>query len=410
MQKKRYMILDFMDRHRNGIVHLSALFILIAGLGYSLYLGNNLTYPDAKRYYSIAVNIVDGNGYSMNGSDPTAFLTPGYPLFLALFIKSGASIIVLRYLNFIILALSIYVVRSILNNSNAKAGAPLSAVLLVGYGVLFYTAGTLYTQTLYTLLLLLNIRLAIVPHFRYGHAVLLGILSATIIMVHPTGVFIPPLIVLWLLFPGNWHIIGKGVVGALVALVCILPWSYRNYTTFDAFIPITSHGADTLYIGNNPQTNISAWYDFTEHEAYREANMLPEKERNRYYLRKTIEFWTDHTGDAVKLYLVKLAYYFNYHNNLSTSSESSSLKDGIMFVTYYPLLLCLVLRLLFAGKIPLSRTETLLVSIYIVSALFHALFIPRIRFRLPYDAMLIAHIGIMLSLVRDRIFLPDDKQ
>jgi hypothetical protein len=76
-----------------------------------------------------------------------------------------------------------------------------------------------------------------------------------------------------------------------------------------------------------------------------------------------------------------------------------------MFVTYYPLLLCLVLRLLSAFKVPLSRTEKLLVAIYLISALFHALFLPRIRFRLPYDAVLIAHVGIMFSLLRERIYM-----
>ena len=396
-----------MDRYQDYIVHCAALFFLIAGLGYSIYLGNNLTYPDAQRYYAIAVNVAGGNGYSMNGTDPTSYFTPAYPLFLALFIKCGASIIVLRYLNFIILALSVYTVRSIVKSSNAGAGAPLSAALLVGYGVLFYTAGTLYTQTLYTLLLLLHIRLAIVPDFSYRHAVLLGILSAAIIMVHPTGVLIPPLIVLWLFFPRNYHIIGKGTVGALVAVVCISPWAYRNYTTFDKFIPITSHGADSLYVGNNPDYRISAWYEYTEHDAYREANLLPVEEQNRYYLKKIVEFWTQQPGAAAKLYLLKLVDYFNYRNNISTSSESSTFRDTIMFVTYYPLLLCLVLRLLFAAKIPLSRTETLLVAIYLVSALFHAVFIPRIRLRLPYDVVLIAHIGIMFSLAKDRIVKPE---
>jgi len=79
-----------------------------------------------------------------------------------------------------------------------------------------------------------------------------------------------------------------------------------------------------------------------------------------------------------------------------------------MFVTYYPLLICLLVRLLLAWRIPLSKTETLLFAIYLVSAFFHALFLPRIRFRLPYDAVLIAHIGIMYSLVKERYCRQDE--
>ena len=394
------IILSFLDRHQNRVIHLTALFFLVAGLGYSLYLGNEIRFPDEKQYFKIAQNLAAGNGFSINGIDPTAIFPPVYPLFLALFIKLGAPIFLLRYLNFIALALSVYIIRSILRQEKAQSGSALSAILLAGYGVLFYTAGTLYTQTLYTLTLLCIVRLVIVRDFDYQKAILLGLLSALLIMIHPTGVFIPPLVVIWLFFPRNYHIIKKGTVAALIAVACISIWSYRNYKTFDRFIPITSHGGDTLYIGNNPNTSLSAWYNYIYDDYYIEANKLPEIEQNRYYLQKTMEFWTDHTGDAVKLYFVKLLDYFNFRNNLFIPSEFSKLREVIMFATYYPLLICLILRLLVAVKIPLSRTESLLVSIYLVSALFHSLFLPRIRFRLPYDAVLITHIGIILSLAK----------
>ncbi len=78
-----------------------------------------------------------------------------------------------------------------------------------------------------------------------------------------------------------------------------------------------------------------------------------------------------------------------------------------MFVTYYPLLACLILRLFHARRIPLSPVERLFVIIYFASALFHALFVPRIRFRLPYDVILITHIGIMFSVLIKRQNLPE---
>jgi hypothetical protein len=400
---KLYHLFKFLKQYRHALVHLAVLFFLIAGFAYSLYLGDVIRFPDEKQYYNIARNLAAGNGYSINGIDPTAIRPPIYPLFMAFFIKLGAPIFILRFLNFIALALCVYVIRSILRHEKAQCGAGLSAILLSGYGVLFYTAGTLYTQTFYTLILLVIIRLAVVNDFGWLQAVFLGLLSALLIMVHPTGVFIPPLVVIWLFFPRNYHIIKKGIAAALVAVACISIWSYRNYKVFDRFIPITSHGGDTLYIGNNPHTSLTGWYNYIYDDYYIEANKLPETEQNSFYLHKTKQFWTEHTGAALKLYFVKLLDYFNFRNNLYLSSEFDILRSAIMFVTYYPLLICLVLRLLFIGKIPLSKTEALLVAIYLVSALFHAVFLPRIRFRLPYDAMLIAHIGIMFSLLRRNV-------
>ena len=134
-----------------------------------------------------------------------------------------------------------------------------------------------------------------------------------------------------------------------------------------------------------------------------EASKLPEEEKGRYFKEQVVKFWSEQPVAAVKLYLEKLVYYFNFRNKYHTSSEASKTKEVILFVTYYPLLLCLGIRLFFTRKIPLSRIESLLVAIYIGSALFYAIFIPRIRFRLPFDVVLITHIGIMFSLVRESL-------
>ncbi len=393
----------FVEQYRNPIVHGCALFFLVAGLIYSYSLGDTLRYPDAQKYYAVAINVAGGNGYSVDGVNPTAFFVPVWPLVLALFIKLGAPIWVLRYLNFIFLAACVYIIRSILRQNKAEAGAPIAAVLLIGYGVLFYTAGTLYTQTLATLEILLIVRLVIGQPFGYGRAVALGGLSALLILTHPSGVFIPPLVVFWLLLPKNLHLFQKTVVSALVAVFLISFWSYRNYTVFDRFIPITSHGADTLYFGNNPDISLDAWYTHFYDDEWQEIKKLSEAEQNSYYLHKTLEFWSQEPGVAIKLYLTKLVHYFNFYDHLYVEQEFNLWRQVVMFVTYYPLLLCLVLRLILVYRVPLSRTEKLLVAIYITSALFYAVFLPRIRFRLPFDAVLIAHIGIMYSLLRSSL-------
>ncbi len=405
MSKVFTKIVDVLDDYQNAIVHLIVAIILIGGVGYTLYLGNALRYPDERAYFKIAQNMALGNGMSLHGTTPTALLPPVMITIMASFMKLGAPIVVLRYLNFIALAIGVYVIRSILRTSGLKAGAPLAAILILAYPVLFYTAGTLYTQTLFTFILLLLIRVTVSPRFSYLHAVVLGILSTLLILTHSTGVFIPPVLVLWLILPKNYSMIGKGVVAALIAILCISPWWYRNYKIFDCFIPATTHGGDTLYIGNHSETNLSKWYDYAGKECYVEAHKLPEQEMNAFFLNKVIEFWTQQPGEALKLYGIKLAYHFHFRNNLHTSGESSRLRDTVMFITYYSLLLCLLIRLLFAFRLPLTRLEKLLVTIYIVSAFFHAVFLPRLRFRLPYDTVLITHIGVMFALLKDQLFL-----
>ncbi len=392
-------IIAFTEKKPGIVVHAAALFFLIAGLIYSLHLGDNFRFPDERQYYTLAKNLAEGRGYTLDGVNPSAYFPPAYPVFLSLFVKFGASPVFLRYLNFIALAMCVYIARAILRRENAEPGAALSSLLLAGYGVLFFTAGTLYTQTMFTLVLMLVFWLVTGPHFSYLHAVIFGFLSALMIMLHSTAIFIPPVIVLWMFVPRNWHIIRKATVSALVVIACFSIWTYRNYKAFDAFIPMSTHGWDTLYSGNNPNAKVTAWHKSMTKEILNEARRLNQMEREAFYRKKVLQFWKENPGGAIKLYLLKLLNHFNFQNKFYMESEFSRLKSFIMFVTYYPLLICLIARLFFIPKVRLSRVEVLFVLIYIASALFHAIFITRIRFRLPYDALLIVHIGIMFSLV-----------
>ena len=105
----------------------------------------------------------------------------------------------------------------------------------------------------------------------------------------------------------------------------------------------------------------------------------------------------------MKLYLLKFLNYFNFRNTFWVESEFNFFRSVIMFITYYPLLLCLIFRLFYIHRQPLRHVEILFVLLYFGSAFFYSIFIPRIRFRLPFDVLLIAHVGIIFSLQVDRM-------
>ncbi len=402
-------IISFITDRQKLITLTSVIILVLCGFIYSYFLGNDLRFPDEKAYYTYSTNLIQGLGYTLDGEHPSSWRTPGYPVFMAIFVYFGASPIFLRCLNFIALALCIYTIRSILRRAGAESGTAFSAILILGYGVLFYTAGTLYPQTLFSLFLLFLFRIAISREFTYGKAVLFGLTGAILIMLHPTAIFIPPLIIVCMILPANWSVIGKGIVSGLVIIACFAPWIYRNYLIYDAFIPISAHGGDTLYWGNNPNTNVNVWYKSITEDITEQTIGMTEVEEDRFYKKQALLFWQEHTGDAIKLYFKKLLHHFNFYNDYHVQSESSRLKNFIMFITYYPLLLCLFIRIFFSRKIPLSRIEFLFISIYLGSAFFHAIFLTRIRFRLPYDVLLITHIGIMFSLLNNWVKNKDTK-
>ncbi len=388
-------------RYGNHIYVLVIFLFLTIGLIYSFYLGNQLKFPDERLYLAIAKNIAGGKGYSFDGVEPTAFLPPVYPLLLSIFIKLGFSIPLLRYLNFIFLSLSLVIIHSILRHEKAEIGIGPVSLLMGAYGVLFYTAGTFYPQTLFSLVLIMMVRVAICIDFNWIKAVLFGALSAMIVLVHGSGVFVPPVIGLWVLSRSHERrkIVTRLGLSVVIAMLFISLWSFRNYSAFHRIIPLTTHGGDTLYIGNNPHTCLSAWYDYVNDDFYKQVSKLPEPDQNSYYVKRTLDFWKNQPIKAARLYLFKFVNYFNFKNNLCVTREFNTWRSVIMFITYYPLVLCLILRLLYMRRFPLEDIEWLLLSLYTASALFYALFLPRIRFRLPYDLLLITSIGFMSSLI-----------
>ena len=139
-------------------------FILIFGFAYSLYLGSNFRYPDEKDYYTIARNIAFTYQRSLDGIHPSAYHCPGYPFLLSIFIFFGANIVFLRFLNFIALALSVYLLYRILKEEAPNLSGVISSLLVICYPVLFYTAGMLYPQTIAGTLLLGIVYLGRPPH------------------------------------------------------------------------------------------------------------------------------------------------------------------------------------------------------------------------------------------------------
>jgi len=68
-----------------------------------------------------------------------------------------------------------------------------------------------------------------------------------------------------------------------------------------------------------------------------------------------------------------------------------------MLITYGPLLLLFASRVLLVKLFRPSAFETLLGALYVCSALTTAVFFTRIRFRLPFDFLLIIIVAMFLQ-------------
>ncbi len=179
------------------------------------------------------------------------------------------------------------------------------------------------------------------------------------------------------------------LIMATVASVMVGMWIVRNYVVFDRIVFVSTNSGDMLILGNseNSTPNSGPTTDVNQYTSL--ANQMDEVSRDRYLQARAWDYIRAHPARSLELYLLKVVNYFNYRNDLVTASEASSLKDLVMLLTYAPLLIVFVIRLVSFRWVKPLAFEVLFIAIYLCNAFYTAIFFPRIRYRLPFDFLLI---------------------
>ncbi len=392
---------SIIESRNRTILTLSILLVLVSGTFYSLYLGNNLRFWDEHEYYKIADNLIQKNIYSLDGINKTAYRPPGYSWFLSILISLGSSITMLRIANFTALACSIYIIYLITKKMHSKLASSIACLLVLFYPVLFYLAGILAAQTVGTTLFLLILLLVFnnesSPYTKYAAV---GFLFGCLILMVPSFLFSLLVVTVWLVFDIPTQKIRKAALTFTVALLIIFSWSIRNYYVFDTFVFISTHTGMVLLDGNSEGTtpNSGSMTDTTKYTD-KMPKGLNEVEKDKYLKTKAVEFMLNNKARTIKMYFLKALNYFNYTNEIrgEISSYTKRFKDSIMLITYGSFLLLFIARLFHIKKFRPSSFEVLLISLYLSTPFFIAIFLTRIRYRLPFDLILISMVAAYIS-------------
>jgi len=398
MRKIVTQFVSFAERYNSLILWFCILLVICAGTFYSIYLGNQLRFlPDESDYFVLANNIAFEYFYSLDGSISTAFRPPGYPLFLSIFTFFGAQVLHLRIINYFLLALCLLVLYQTLKKKFSTITASIGTLLVLFYPVIFYTAGQLYPQTLATLLFLLSIYFITRSNKTWWSVLLGGFFLGYLILTVP--IFFSSLIIIgvWIWYFEKFEGLKRVLIPTSIAMLMVGLWTFRNYSIYNTLFFVSTNSGENLLIGNSENTTPNSGQVASISKYRREASKLGEVERDQYYRTQAIKYIQTHQGQAIKLYFLKALNYFNYRNELVTELEGSPTKDIIMLLTYGSLLLIFFLRVIMIKYLKASTFEVLLILLYFSSAFVSAVFFTRIRFRLPFDFLLIMVVAIFLS-------------
>jgi hypothetical protein len=389
-----------LSQHERILVLGLAGLILISGVVYSYQLGGRLRYPDEHEYLRIAQNLAAGGGYSVDGQHPTAFRPPGYPAVLSVLLAMGLPVFALRIFNFAALCASAMLLHAILR-PRSGVGAVIGGAWVLLYPLFFYTAGTLYPQTfastLFLLILFLYFR-SPSPPLRV--CALIGLVFAALILTVPQFILALGFLVLWDMVAKPAERLKHALTMTAACLLVLAPWMVRNYAVFDSFVFISDNSGLMLILGNSENTTPNAGPS-ADISRYLEASTgMTEVEKDRFFARQAVAFIRDNPAHAAKLYVLKFLNYFNYRNNLWVKAEQSRLRDWISLLTYGPLLALALVRLAQVRKTPLSRFELFALLLYVANGAFSAILFTRVRYRLPFDMLLIA---VCAAFLGDRV-------
>jgi len=391
----------FLAKRELPLLAAMLLVMFTAGVIYSFHLGSQIRYGDEWEYLRIAHNIVSKHFFSLDGVDSSASRPPGYPAIIALLYSVGAGIVAIRMLNFAALCLSMLLLRALLRRFSILAGL-LGPALVLGYPVLFYTAGTVFPQILASTMLLAGtvfvFRESKTPVWdNIGAGVCFGIM----LLLAPVLFAAPVTCLAWLFWQRRRQAGGAILAVCAACLLAICPWIVRNAVVLDRTVFISSNSGVMLLLGNSEHTTanngVNADTGIGKYVETATARKMDPVDTDRYFTREALKFIAANPGRSAKMYALKLLNYFNYRNTLRTRSEANSLNDLVMLLTYGLMLGIVVVRLVSSRHLPLMPLEQFCLLFYMLHGMFLAAFFTRIRYRLPADLLLIAFCALAIS-------------
>ncbi|MHB0977116.1 MAG: glycosyltransferase family 39 protein [Candidatus Aquicultorales bacterium] len=255
--------------------------------------------------------VAQGKGF-MAGSKPLHAWGPGYPAFLGIvYFFLGHRPDVVPYFNAALGAAGAVVLYLLGGEWFDKKVGLVAGLALALYPEHIYTAALLASENLFVPLFLGSVLAYVLGkrrsdwRFTGGAGLLLGLAA----LVRPAGLFVLPALATWELFDraGDRRAALRLFGVFLAAFVLVVgAWTIRNYVALKAFVPISTSGGVSFWMGNNP--NATGAYYFPEDGPL--EKIRDPVARDREGIRLGTGFVLDNPGRAADLYLRKLAILY----------------------------------------------------------------------------------------------------
>jgi 4-amino-4-deoxy-L-arabinose transferase-like glycosyltransferase len=209
---------------------------------------------DSGTYHNIAVNLLDGKGFSEDGENPSIFVAPLYPFLLFIFYKVfGVHPLIIEIFQCFLSVGTGLLVYLLTRKFFASTIAFLAATIALVVPDLIIITTFLYTETFFIFLFIALILTAlfVLEKPRLKFIVLAGFVGGIVTLSRGVTLLFPFLLFMALLVKYDFLKSLKTVLlYSLFFVLPILPWTIRNYITHNQIIPIAVGTGDVLWTGN----------------------------------------------------------------------------------------------------------------------------------------------------------------
>ena len=402
-----------------GVIVIAA---LVLRLAYSFGAGGLVKGEDPDAYLSIARNLAEGEGFASIAGQPTAYRPPLYPVFVAAaLIMSGGSLKVVAVVQAVISALTIVGVYGIARELRGKWAGLAAAVIAAADPFMIHTAGEGMSEALFCLFMIASVFYLVMlekgtASFFPRRAVLAAVCIALAGMTRPIAwpLAAVPIVTGLLhrrkLFAG----LAQAVLVVTICAAVSAPWIVRNKMQFDAFIPTTTHGGYTLYLGNNPylrdavRWHRGAWlsgestFDAFEREVAQARGERTEVEFDRFMRHQGLEYIREHPKEALRLALAKFTFFWRLAPSRTSSRGDIPNAVRCALGTFSVMLFAGAL----AGIVAIRRERrVMLIMLFpvVLMTAAHTILWSQLRFRLPLHPLMAALCGVAFAAVLGRL-------
>ncbi|MBN1478932.1 glycosyltransferase family 39 protein [candidate division KSB1 bacterium] len=365
---------------------------------------------DETDYLALGQSIAAGNGYVNSQGQPTAFRPPGYPLFLAILskvaINDAPSVRVVQAFvsSITVLLLSLLSLRIV-----GPVASLVSAGLAAGYPYFIYSTGTLFPITWFSLTLVASVTFLFIglDNNRKWYIALAGFCMGLSILTRTSAAVLGLATLLWLLiilFKSPKKLLLTALVFGLTMTSVLFPWLLRNYHVFGTPV-LSTNGGRNLWLGNNPKSTANSGSNIEMPQEFAQRiGMAGEIEADHLYSATALEYIKSDQNHYLWLAVQKGVALWRLDPSPTTEGypRYKCLHSLISWISYAPILLLALTGFAISNRA--GKKKMLLWLLFgLFFTLLHAVYISKVRFRLPLDYFLILMAGAAINSLVNKI-------